>query len=126
MILGIDYGQKKVGLALADSSLASPWKVIRYRQPQDLLEKLDIAVQEKQIKEIVLGVSEEDMGEEQKRFGKLLEEKFDLPVHFQDETLSTHDAQELSKQAGIGPKKRRLKEDAFSASIILQAYLDNN
>jgi len=124
-ILGIDYGKRKVGLATADSALATPLSTIKYQEPEDLLGKLDLVVQEQGISEIVVGVTEGEMEEEQMRFGKLLEEKFGLPVHFQDETLSTHDAQILAREAGIGQLKRRRKEDAYAATIILQGYLDS-
>ena len=125
-VLGVDYGRRKVGLAIAESRIARPLRVIKYSQTSDLLKKLDQLIQQEEVEEIVMGVSEGVMGEESKRFGKLLQSRFNLSVHFQDETLSTHDAQELSREAGIGQKKRRALEDAYSAAVILQSYTDSN
>ena len=59
-------------------------------------------------------------------FGKKLEEDINISVVFQDETLTTKEAQDLSQKAGIKRKKRRELEDAYSASLILQSYIDNN
>lgn len=125
-ILGIDYGQKKIGLALADSSIAEPYKVIRFSSEEEMTRKVEQVVQVARIEQIVVGVSEGEMGQESKAFGKRLEEKLGIPVHFQDETLTTHEAQELSLKAGIKRKKRKEFEDAFSAALTLQSYLDSS
>lgn len=110
-ILGIDYGRSKIGLAIAEGILASPWKVIKPEQLGDILknEKFD---------KIVVGVSEAEMAKESKKFAKRIgAETF-------DETLSTHEAQELSKETGMTRKRRKKMEDAFAATIMLQNYLD--
>ena len=124
-ILAIDYGQKKVGVALATSPLAAPYKVIRFTSGKTLIKELGKIIDEEQIEKLVVGVSEGKMGEESKRFGERLKIEFKLPLYFQDETLTTHKAQELSFEAGIKRKKRKELEDAYSAALILQAYLDS-
>ncbi len=125
-ILAIDYGQKKVGVALATSQLAEPYKVIRFGSVETLTKKIGEIIKEEQIEKLVVGVSEGEMGEESKKFGEKLIKEFKLPVNFQDETLTTHKAQELSFEAGIKRKKRKEMEDAYSAALILQAHLDSN
>lgn len=124
-ILAIDYGQKKVGVALATSPLAEPYKVIRFTSNKVLIKELGKIIDEEQIEKLVVGVSEGKMGKESKRFGEKLKIEFELPLYFQDETLTTHKAQELSLEAGIKRKKRKELEDAYSAALILQAYLDS-
>ena len=64
--------------------------------------------------------------EETRNFADLLQNKLGIKVYFQDETLTTKDAQEMSISAGIGRKRRRRLEDAYSAALILQQYLDEN
>ncbi|MGB6839203.1 MAG: Holliday junction resolvase RuvX [Microgenomates group bacterium] len=123
-ILAIDYGKKKIGLSLATSMIAQPYKVIRYDSEREVLEKIAKILQKEDVEEIVLGESEGKMGKESRKFGKKLAVQFNLPVHFQDETLTTHEAQELSLKAGIGRKKRKQFEDAYSATLILQSYLE--
>ena len=125
-ILAIDYGQKKVGVALATSRLAEPYKVIRFASNTALIKELGEIIETEKIEKLVVGVSEGDMGEESKRFGEKLKTEFKLPLYFQDETLTTRSAQELSLEAGIKRKKRKELEDAYSAALILEAYLDSN
>lgn len=118
-ILGIDYGRKKIGLAIADGSLSEPLRVIRYSDTGMLSEKLKKIIKENKIEKIVVGVSEGEMGEESKKFAE------EIHAETFDETLSTHVAQELSKEAKVGRKKRKDLEDAFAASVMLQLYLDS-
>jgi putative Holliday junction resolvase len=125
-ILGIDYGRKKVGLALGDTEtkFAEPLKTLRYQDFKILVVELKNIVSASEIGKVIVGVSEGKMAEETREFGKKLQEKLGLPVIFQDETLTTYEAKELSIKAGIKRKKRRAMEDAYSASLILQNYLD--
>jgi putative Holliday junction resolvase len=114
-----------MGVALATSSMAEPYKVVRHGSLEDLLKKLGFIVKKEKIKRFVVGVSEGAMEEETRKFGKRLKTRFKLPVHFQDETLTTVDAEKLSLEAGIKRKKRKKLKDAFSATLILQSYLDS-
>ncbi|MFI5240945.1 MAG: Holliday junction resolvase RuvX [Microgenomates group bacterium] len=124
-ILGIDYGRRKIGLAFSETPISEPLKIILYEEPEVLKEKIKRIITEKEVERVVVGVSEGEMGEESKKFGKDLEEYVGIPVVFFDETLSTQYAQELSIQAGIGRKKRHKMEDAYAASVMLQNYLDS-
>ncbi len=123
-ILGIDYGKKKIGLALATSKIAEPFMVLRVKSFQEGIDRVVDVVEYERIEKIVIGISEGKMAEETRAFGKRIEEQSDKQIVYQDETLSTQKAQELSIEAGIGRKKRKSLEDAYSAAIILQAYLD--
>lgn len=124
-VLGIDYGRKKIGVALSENSLAEPYGVIKVKTLGQAIQKVEQVVQVEQVEEVVIGLSEGKMGEEAKKFGEELEKKLRIPVNFQDETLSTQEAQELSRKAGIKMKKRQKLEDAYSATLILQAHLDS-
>jgi|SRR3989344_7830924 len=126
-ILGIDYGKKKVGIAIGDSDsrLAEPLKVINYIKEVDLINKVQQVLQVLQVQQVVLGMSEGRMGEATRSFGKKLEDKFNIEVVFQDEILTTQDAQRLSQEAGMKKVKRKKMEDAFAATLILQSYLDS-
>ena len=117
-ILGIDYGRSKVGLATSDGSLAEPWKVIKYTDEKILEGNIRKIIREESIEKVVVGVSEGEMGEESKNFAR------SLGATTFDETLSTQEAQELSREAGIGQKKRHEMEDAYAAAIMLQNFLD--
>ncbi len=117
--LGIDYGKRKIGLAVSDGNLAEPLKVIRYKDIKLLVQKLKQIIKLEKIEKIVVGVSENQIAEESKKFANMLK------AETYDETLSSHDAIEMSIQSGMSRKKRKEKEDAFAASIMLQNYLDS-
>ena len=116
--LGIDYGRKKIGLAVSDGKLAEPLKVIRYKDIKKLIEQIKNVIKRENIGQVIVGVSEGDMAEESKNFAKMLDAKT------YDETLTSIDANTLSIQGGVKRKKRREMEDAYAATIMLQNYLD--
>lgn len=124
-ILGIDYGKKKIGLAIATSIIAAPYRTIKFVSEKELFEKLNKIVKSEKIERVVVGVSEGEMGESSRDFGERLEKELGLSVVYQDETLTTLDAQALSLEAQVGRKKRKELEDAYSAALILQGYLES-
>ncbi|PIS13966.1 Holliday junction resolvase RuvX [Candidatus Shapirobacteria bacterium CG09_land_8_20_14_0_10_47_13] len=120
-ILGIDYGRKKIGLAVSEGILATPLTVIRENQPLAALKKICL---DQQITEIVIGLPESGIVEEIKLFAKELSAITGLKVAFQDETLTSRSA--LAKMIAAGKKRqfRRQKEDAAAAALILESYLE--
>jgi putative Holliday junction resolvase len=125
-LLGIDYGRAKVGIAMGDteSRLAEPVSILRYKDTGMLSEKISDILKKEQIEKIVIGLSEGEIGEESKALGEKLEKELKTRVEYVDETLTSFDAQSLSISAGINRKKRKGMEDAYSAALILQSYLD--
>ncbi|HUC94845.1 MAG TPA: Holliday junction resolvase RuvX [Candidatus Saccharimonadales bacterium] len=123
-IIGIDYGRSKMGLAFADGSLAEPLKVIRYEDTGLVAEQIKKIITENGVEKVVVGVSEGEMGRESKNFSLNFGKMLGIPVETFDETLSTQEAQILSREAGIHQKKRHQMEDAYAATIMLQNYLD--
>lgn len=118
-ILGIDYGRKKVGLAVSEGVLAEPWKVLSVKGFEDAVNKVLEVQKEFQADKMVVGISEGEMGEESKKFA------IKVGAETSDETLSTHMAQELSRKGNIPREKRKSLEDAYAASVMLQSYLDS-
>jgi len=118
-LLGIDYGRRKIGLAISEGKLAEPWKVIKVNNFEEAVIKVLQVLQVLQVDKVIVGISENKMAEESKKFAKRIgAETF-------DETLSTHDAQRVSIEAGMKRKKRKGMEDAYAATLILQGYLDS-
>ncbi len=124
-LLGIDYGLRKIGLAISEGQFARPFCVIRLSEKSRALRKIAKIVQEQNIKKIVIGISEGKMAKLSKEFGKMLSKKLKIEVNYVDETLSTSDAQDFAIQAHIPQRKRRRLEDAYSAALILQRYLED-
>ncbi|KKQ74098.1 MAG: hypothetical protein US96_C0041G0005, partial [Candidatus Woesebacteria bacterium GW2011_GWB1_38_5b] len=125
-ILGIDYGRKKIGLSFSEGKIASPLGVIKFEDWKSFKERLIEIIAEEGVEKIVIGVSEGKMAEEIKKFGERLLSEISAPIEYFDETLSTHQAQELSRESGMKKNKRLALEDAYAASVMLQSYLDNN
>ncbi len=126
-ILGIDYGKKKIGLALAEGPLAEPWKVIRFDDLSEAVRKIKTEIETEKPDRIIVGISEGAMAEETRKFLSAICNQ--LPaIKFEtfDETLTTQEAQKLAIEAGISRKKRKEMEDAYAASLMLQLYLDSN
>lgn len=125
--LGVDYGLKKVGLAVSEGQVASPLKVIAISSLKDGLEKVGHEVKKEEINRVVIGVPEGKMGKIAKGFANELRNKYkdeQVQIIETDETLSTKDAQNLMITLGVGQKDRQ-QEDAYSAMLILQQFLDS-
>lgn len=126
-ILGIDYGEKKIGLAVAEAGLAFPLRVILVNSITDAVEKIANIVDKENINKIVVGLSEGKTAKKTMSFVKALRFKLRfIPCEVFDETLTSQDAIRLSLEANVSNKKRKKMEDAFAASIILQNFLDSH
>ena len=124
--LGVDYGRSKIGLAMSDGRLAEPYQVIRYKDFDRMIAHIGRIVEKQKIEKIIVGLSENEMGEEIKKFAsQLTVHSSQFTVELFDETLSTHDAIEMSIASHMGRKKRKEMEDAFAAAIMLQNYIDS-
>lgn len=119
--LGVDFGIRKVGLAQSEGELVSPWKVLTGKNVADLVEKLKFEA--RNFDKLVIGLPEGKMGELVKKVIKNLRSD-GLNVVEADETLSSQEAIQEMVKLNIPRKKRRIN-DAHSAAIILQNYLDN-
>lgn len=123
-ILGIDWGEKEIGLALARGKIAFPFKTLKRKK--DISNKIKEICQENKVKKIVLGLpltlkgKEGNKVKEVKKFALSLENKLSLPVEFQDERFSTKEA-ERNKFFFSNFKDLHQK----SAQIILQGYLES-
>lgn len=127
-ILGLDYGDKHIGLALADSEtrVASPLMILENKGDDSVIEELKKIVAEEEIRRIIIGRPQGMQGQESDQlkkvneFIKLLENNFDLAIITEDERLSTVMANNLIKEQ----KKKGKRNDAVAAMLILQSYLD--
>jgi len=120
-ILGIDFGLKKIGLAIAEDGFVQPIKTLG--RPSKFVKEVTKICQENEIALIVIGISEGVIAKRAKVFAGKLAELAGLPLDFQDETLTTQEA--IAKMITIGKRKkaRRELEDAYAAACILEEYL---
>lgn len=136
--LGIDYGQKRIGLALSDASglLARPWKVIaRAGNASQVAATLaseiaGLAASDEAVAVVVIGYPRRLSGESNEqtisvqKVSDRLKGLLPIPVVLQDERLSSHEAEELLSRREKDWRKRKQLLDAMSAAVILQDYLD--
>lgn len=131
--LGLDLGSKTLGMALSDASglIASPYQVIRHNENyEQLLSEVKRVVEEKNVQEIVLGLPKNmnntigEKGNLSLLFKNKLEDLLKIPVHLQDERLTTVEAQNILLRQDASRKKRKQVIDEVAATIILQSYLD--
>lgn len=128
--LAIDYGNKRTGLAICDPTemIVSPLSVIQ--GPKQLLDKIDDIIKNENVEELVLGLPlnmDGSQGYQTKlvfKFAEQLKQRFDVPIHFQDERLSTFAAEEKLAPAEFTRKKKKKRLDAVAAAEILEAFLD--
>lgn len=126
-ILGIDYGKRKIGLALSEGKLAEPFKVIRAVSSGDMVKKVIEVIKVEKVERVVVGISEGQMANETRNFLSAISNKLStIKFEIFDETLTTQEAQALSRAAGIKRKRRKELEDAFAACVMLQSYIDNH
>lgn len=132
-ILGIDFGAKRLGLAISDESytLASPLAVYERTDQEHDLKFLSNLISQYQITEIVLGLplnmdgSLSEKAQQVLEFKRLLEEHLKLPVVTFDERLTTAEAERVLLQANMSRRKRKQRRDALAAVLILQGYLSS-
>lgn len=122
-ILAIDYGEKKIGLAVSEGNLVFPWRILP--KTKDLNLKIKELCQNEGIGKIVVGFTEGKLAEKQKEFGEKLGQTLGLPVDFWEEALTSFQAVQKMIEAGYSRKRRRL-EDAMAAALILQSYLEGH
>jgi putative Holliday junction resolvase len=138
-VLGIDYGARRIGLALSDATatLASPWRML-HRPPSEaetmrLLVDAIAALQRDDdgLEAVVVGWprrldgSPTDQTAIVETFAKSLKHKVDVPVVLQDERLSSTEAESRLARREKDWRKRKQQLDAAAAAVILQDYLDN-
>jgi len=136
-ILAIDYGEKRIGLAISDSKgiIASPLDVLTITERHDIdqvLEDILLIVDEYKVKGILVGMPQElkktysKSIKKIKNFAKKLTDLTNIPVTFQDETYSTIQAQNMLLSLGQNTKSSRKKIDMISATVFLQEFLNSN
>jgi putative Holliday junction resolvase len=132
-ILGLDYGSKRIGVALCDELglTGQGLTTIMWKNRIQVLDALEILVKDYGVEKIVIGYplrldgTEGIQCEKVNRFARLLEVRLSIPVIKWDETLSSQTAEDILIQSQMRRKKRKQIIDKLAASIILQGYLDS-
>ena len=129
--LAVDLGAKRTGLAAGDDvvRLVQPVEVVQVPRGPALLDALARAVDRHGPDELVVGLplnmdgTEGAGAKEAREFGALLAARVGIPVRFQDERLSSFEADERMARSGRTHREKRELRDALAACAILEAWL---
>jgi putative Holliday junction resolvase len=138
-VLGIDYGARRIGLALSDTTatLASPWRMITRPASEPatlslLLEQIEQLIAENDgLAAVVVGWPRRLDGSATHQtplvevFVDGLKQRLSIPVILQDERLSSHEAESRLALRERDWRRRKEKLDAAAAAVVLQDYLDS-
>lgn len=133
VILSVDYGDKRTGIAVCDKleMLASPVCVLTEWNAEALAEKIVEIANDKKAEQIVVGLPRNMDGLKGFRadaceaLGDIIKSKTNIPVVFWDERLTTVSAHRILSDNNVRGKKRKAVVDAVAAEIILQNYIDS-
>lgn len=131
-LLGIDYGSKRLGVAVSDAEQRIAGPLENYTRSADAAdaEYLKRVVTDYQVAGLVVGLPVHMSGEEgekareARRFGEWAARVTELPVRFWDERHTSAQAEEHLREAKLTKKQRQARRDKLAAHIILQSFLD--
>ena len=126
-VLGLDVGGKRVGVAVASMAARLPRPLVTLKRGDTLVDELRGLVESEDIGVLVVGLPRGMQGQntaqtaETEAFAGFLREKFGLPVHLQDEAVTSKQAEDELK--GRGKPYAKGDIDALAATYILQDWL---
>ena len=131
--LGIDFGLKRVGLAVCDptGTLVSPLTTLTRTTRDALFDELIEIIQNESIETVVVGLPLSLEGadtlttRQARNFAESLERRVSVPVRLMDERLTSAEAEEELNAAGLRGKKKKMALDSQAAVIILRSWLEN-
>ena len=132
-VMALDVGDKTIGVAISDALLltAQTRPTIQRKNLKSDIDILGRLIDDNEVHEIVVGQPLHMNGKESRqsqkvaRFAGELQKKFDIPVVFWDERLTSFAAEQHLEEMGLNWRKRREHVDKIAAMIILQNYLDS-
>ena len=131
-ILGLDYGKKRIGMAISDESeiIAMPLGVIQVKSRQQVISDLQQVCADKNVEKIVVGMplnmngTKGESAERVMLFVKQIGEQISLPFELWDERLSSKAAERVLIESDVSRSRRKEVIDKLAAQIVLQSYLD--
>ena len=131
-LLGIDYGTKRIGIAVSDpeQKYSGPLDNYTRRTETEDIRHLQAIIKANCVVGLVVGLPVHMSGDEggmasgARVFGEWLREQLQLPVVYWDERFTSAIAEEHLLEAGLSKKKRKARLDKIAAQILLQSFLD--
>lgn len=132
-ILAIDYGEKRIGLALSDpmQMFAKPFDTIANLSFEHIISELGKVIKEQSVGSLIVGIpwsiegTATDKTNETLEFIEKLKSEISLPIIGWDERYTTSEANQLLKEMGYNWKQARKVIDSMAACLILKNHLEN-
>ena len=129
-LLGVDFGERRIGIAVSEGRIAVPLTIVQHVDRQRDLDRIATLAKEHGAEQIVVGLpllasgDEGDQARRSRRFGDGLARLSGIPVRYHDERLSSFRAEDARR--GISSKRARTEQpiDDVAATMILQSYID--
>ena len=131
-LLAFDFGERRIGVAVGNTviGIAHPLQTIDTESNDERFIAIGTLIAEWQPAQLVVGLpshmdgTEHELSRLCRKFANRLHGRFNLPVALVDERLSSAEASQSLKEAGIGGRKQKPLLDQVAAQLILQSYLD--
>lgn len=127
-ILGLDLGEKRIGVAFSEDKMVSSLETIVYLNREEAINKISEICRQFGIDRIVIGMPlGNDASEDVVRsFALELNKTVVLPIEYEDESLTSKEAERILKERKIDPRSENYKQevDRLSAKMILEQYLN--
>ena len=128
-MIGLDVGERRIGVAVSDGTLAVPLTIVEHRSRADDIERVAAIAREQKATLVIVGLPLLESGEEgeqarrTRRFGDAVARRIDVPLSYHDERYSTFRAAE-AVGAPASRRRGRVRVDDHAAAMILQSYID--
>lgn len=129
-ILGLDIGERRIGVAIAREDIISSRDGITYANPEQAIQAIGKICRLEEIEKIIVGIPknentfQEDMI---RKFAMELAKNFHVPINFVDETLTSKEAERILGPSRLKPQSQKYKGeiDKISARLILEQYINS-
>lgn len=131
-LMGIDYGDARIGIAFSDllQMFSNPHSIYQATEQDQDIQYLSNLAKQNNVELIVVGLpfcmdgSDNERTEKTRQFGEKLSQVSGIKVVYEDERLSSYEAEEILRKNKVAPKDRKKHLDKLAAAIILQSYLN--
>jgi len=128
-ILGLDFGEKRIGVSFTEGDLVSSLETIVYVNRREAINKIAKICREIEIERIVIGMPAGNLKSEDlvRSFALEINKIIELPIAYEDESLTSCEAERILKKQKINHRSEKYKQeiDRLSAKMILEQYLND-
>jgi len=127
-LLGLDIGQKRIGVALAEGKIATTFGIIKNTGLKEAIQQIGEICRQEQIEKIIIGIPKNQdtfQADQIHKFALELTKSLSIEIDYIDETLTSKEASRILEKVKIDPRseKYRREVDKLSAKLILESYL---